>query len=658
MTAQNLATRVAVGTGLPVAVVERIFDRYDFTPQLSSALPRPVRARRLRIAGVRSVEPLGKFDSLIEFGPGLTVLAADNLRGKTSVLELLTWCLRGSPRSGLQGVVRSWLNRLDCDAVVAGRCLGFRLTLNGGDLVSARVLSASDCDSLIGVDAAQPDRGVVEILDATDEASFATMVESLMMELLNLERLESTSNRSESGRAVYGWPAYFGALYLPPGGEPALLGDAVVGGLPGRLLQVFLDLPSAALLTRMKAVRDQLTEADRAAEADAAKLRLLLDEQRHGALVELEAVRGEFANAGSPASTAALVRTVSERTASAVLAEASVGQARDTFELLRWQRRRDEKRLNDVREHQAARLLFHALDPQVCPRCESPISPQRRDDERLHAICAVCTEPAVNGAADSQQQMAAQQEAEWRLRASRNAEQAAKVKYDEAAEYAKEQRQALADAERALAEAQAAGTRDPRRTLIDRITRLEGAVAALESVRTPAPRDGHDDVRTVLDAAVAILTEEQAATSDDLFGELNTNIADLARSFGFRNLDRVAADRAGRLQVYKTGGPREWFRTQSPGERLRLRIAVIVALLRIGHRHGIATHPGLLMIDSPRSEEVQDDDAVALLTALEQLCIDMPGLQILVTTADEALVRETLTRSTIITPAGRGQPLW
>jgi hypothetical protein len=83
-----------------------------------------------------------------------------------------------------------------------------------------------------------------------------------------------------------------------------------------------------------------------------------------------------------------------------------------------------------------------------------------------------------------------------------------------------------------------------------------------------------------------------------------------------------------------------------------------VALLRIGHRHGIATHPGLLMIDSPRSEEVQDDDAVALLTALEQLCVDMPGLQILVTTADEALVRETLTRSTIIAPAGPGQPLW
>jgi ABC-type ATPase involved in cell division len=89
-----------------------------------------------------------------------------------------------------------------------------------------------------------------------------------------------------------------------------------------------------------------------------------------------------------------------------------------------------------------------------------------------------------------------------------------------------------------------------------------------------------------------------------------------------------------------------------------LRIAVVVALLRIGHRHGIATHPGLLLIDSPRAEEVQDHDAVALLAALERLCIETPGLQILVTTADEDLVHRALTESTVIAPPGPGQPLW
>src|SRR5690348_15391803 len=132
MTVDSLDTRVAIRSGVPLPTVERIFDEQGFAPELSGAFPRPVQVRRLRIAGTRSVPPLGPFDSEMRFGPGLTVLAADNLRGKTSVFELLTWCLRGSPRSGLQGVVRTWLSRLDCDAVVAGRALGFRLTIEAG----------------------------------------------------------------------------------------------------------------------------------------------------------------------------------------------------------------------------------------------------------------------------------------------------------------------------------------------------------------------------------------------------------------------------------------------------------------------------------------------------------------------------------------------
>jgi len=641
---------------MPLPIVERVFDKHGFAPELSGGLPRPVHLRRLRIIGTRSVPPHGPFDRELRFGPGLTVLAADNLRGKTSILELLTWCLRGSPRSGLQGVVRSWLSRLECDAVVAGRALGFRLTIKAGELTEGWVLSAAEADRLAGVDTAQPDSGITEILRAADQDGFSTMVEALMMELLHLERLESTSSRTGTGKATYGWPAYFGALYLPPGGEPALLGDVVIGGLAGRLLQVFLDLPSAALLTRIKAARDQLAEADRTAEADATRMRQLLDGQRRTVLAHLEAARAEFGALHEQPATATLVRTVSELNEAAIGAQASLREARETYELLRWQRQNDEKRLNDVREHQAARLLFHALDPKVCPRCEAPISPERRTAERTRAVCAVCTESIGHGP-DPQQAAAAEQEAHWRLTASRNAEAAALTHRDTTAAYAEEQRQALAAAERALAVAHFGEATDHRRELVNRIARLEGAVAALEALPVPA-EDRHDDVRAVLDAAVGILTEDQETASDQLFGELNAYVAELARSFGFRNLDHVVVDRAGRLQVFKTGGPREWFRTQSPGERLQLRIAVVAALLRIGHRHGIATHPGLLFIDSPRSEEVQDEDAVALLTALERLCVETPGLQILVTTADERLVRRSLTRSTIIAAPGPGQPLW
>jgi hypothetical protein len=196
-----------------------------------------------------------------------------------------------------------------------------------------------------------------------------------------------------------------------------------------------------------------------------------------------------------------------------------------------------------------------------------------------------------------------------------------------------------------------------RAALTDRIARLEGALSVLAP-----PREAPDGVggvdRVVLDAAVDVLEAEMTQAGEELFADLNNQVVALARDFGMRDLNRVELDRAGRLQVFKTGGPREWFTHQSPGERLRLRIALVVALLRVGTARGIATHPGLLLIDSPKAEEVQDHDAAALLTALERLCAGTPGLQVMLTSVDERLVRRVLTNARIIAPLAAGQPLW
>ena len=50
----------------------------------------------------------------------------------------------------------------------------------------------------------------------------------------------------------------------------------------------------------------------------------------------------------------------------------------------------DEKALNSLRETAAASALFHGLDPQFCPRCETPISSRRRLQEQESHQCAVC----------------------------------------------------------------------------------------------------------------------------------------------------------------------------------------------------------------------------------------------------------------------------
>ncbi|MYS79184.1 hypothetical protein [Embleya scabrispora] len=110
----------------------------------------------------------------------MTGLVAANLRGKSSVLELVTWCLRGEPKK-LRNTVRRWLRQVDLDTVIADRVVGFRLSLVDGQLTSAVVLAAPTLEVLADVRKADPGRDVVALLRASSAESYADQVRSLMM---------------------------------------------------------------------------------------------------------------------------------------------------------------------------------------------------------------------------------------------------------------------------------------------------------------------------------------------------------------------------------------------------------------------------------------------------------------------------------------------
>ncbi|GAB3690425.1 hypothetical protein [Saccharopolyspora tripterygii] len=64
-------------------------------------------------------------------------------------------------------------------------------------------------------------------------------------------------------------------------------------------------------------------------------------------------------------------------------------------------RQADERSLHDVEEKGVAQVLFHGLEPHSCPRCDTPISEQRRREERERHRCAVCTSDLSAAAPES-----------------------------------------------------------------------------------------------------------------------------------------------------------------------------------------------------------------------------------------------------------------
>ncbi|MGW8882160.1 ATP-binding protein, partial [Streptomyces mirabilis] len=252
----------------------------------------------MRMAGLRtgSLEP-GPFDTTFRFGAGLTALVASNLRGKTSVLELITWCLRGTPRD-LQSGVRNWIRHLDLDIVVAGQPLGFRLDCIDGEIVRAQVLTGPDIGSLETARTPDDTGQITALITAGSAESYAQHIQAFMLDRFDLRPLRNTLN--ETGTQAHGWPAYYGAIYLPAGGDKVLLGDQMMGGLPGRLLQVFLDLLAAATLTRVSAAHDVRSSTVKRREADAHDAFQQRREERERKESELREARARLAALPGP----------------------------------------------------------------------------------------------------------------------------------------------------------------------------------------------------------------------------------------------------------------------------------------------------------------------------------------------------------------------
>lgn len=650
-----LEERIAAQAKVPVEDVRYVFAEYGLPLVVSPALPRSLRLHRMRVAGVRTgeVQP-GEFDTTLSFSSGLTALVASNFRGKTSVLELVTWCLRGSPKD-LKKRVRGWLRHVDLDATVAGQPMAFRLDLTDGEIASAVVLTGPDTDALKLVRAPDPARGITPLLRASTPESYAEQVAVLMLRRMDLQSLVNSFKGTST--KTHGWPAYFGAVYLPAGGNETLLGDVSMDGLPGRLLQVFLDLPAAAALTRVKAVRDvRLAErkartdaavgeaAERASERERLEADLARAEERLAGLAPF--AEGEESLVDLAQDAVRLAREVAD-------AQDVWDEASQLFRRARAARQRDAKLLNDVTESATARLLFHGLDPTSCPRCDKAIDEERRQQERHARACAVCAREVTDDN-DGPQEIA--DEAQARLELGTEAERDAKAELKQAEDAVDRLTGELGSVQESLRRAQSAADLPARLAAREDVLRLQGALSVFREP-DPVPEDPAEArAIKVLTSAAKILDKDSKIAADALFKEINEEIAALATLFGVDSVESVAIDRAARLKIKPVGSEQEWFSDQTPGGRLRLRIAVAIALLRVGAAQGVSTHPGLLLIDSPKSEEVQPADAEKLLKELAAVAAES-GLQVVITTADFDLVQAALPDENVL-KAKSGASLW
>lgn len=617
--------------------LETIAEKANLSPEQAST-----RLRRRGIVPDRAARPArsfvieqitfsgkkkGKTTDAIDFewkglGPGVWAVTSEiNLRGKSTVLEVALWCLRGSTKN-LQDDVRGWLSHVSLHFAVDEE--RYRIVF---DLI--------DGEPNGQLERKAPDDRYYPFESFTSDEGFALVMARFMMDALDLDILPSMQGgENDKGVVEHGWLALSNVFYL--GGEHNfLLADTQMGGLPARMLQLYVGLPWASTkifaTTAKKELEQNRKKMDRAVQssrANAEVARTRLEGQ-------IEAARKDIADLPTETTTAEALkqageavalatRKLSELQARAVKAQAEASQVREAA-------LQDEKAVRNLRETIVATQFFNGLNPECCPRCETKVAAVRVKAEASELACSLCAETIPEERFEDVSESL--ETAEIRAAASKTAAERTNADSNAATAAVNDASAALTEAQSHLNDLVKGADFAARRNAELELARLEGALK--ERSILPAEVNVDPD-ETLISIAEKETTRAYNTGRTDILDALNAEILPLGRQLGIEALESVTLRSNASLLIRK-GGADTSFTKVTPGERLRLRLATAIALLRVGRRLGIGRHPGLLIIDSPGKEEVAMVNLEALLSELRKIAEEMDGLQVIVagTNADK-----------------------
>jgi hypothetical protein len=635
---------------------------------INLAKPFPARrefvVRHLYCDGIKSgaADSQGPFTFRAAFGPGSWAIASTiNDCGKSSLLWALSFALRGE---GFSGFVRPatvpWFSYVRADIEVGGAAASVRLTFDRPGRPSVRLLAGESIDNLVALQDREEEAPGVWLAAAAGPDGTKALIDRFMLERLGLRPLsvwkaepgapKNADGNRDSVEETHRWASFFYAIALNSANDSLLLGPTTTGQLPVRLMQIFLDVPFVAELTQLTTESRKDTQevnriARRASEDETARQQQTEPLRRALAAAEdrLGALRAE-----QPDLTA-LLHEAEVAAARLASSQSTHEAAQEQHGAARKARLTDQRRARRAAQSSAARLLLGALDPEACPRCDHPIEEDRKEVEDAQHLCSMCTNPLPDLQEDSEARAETMKKLEERVNASLKAEQTAHEAVQLASAVLDVDRAAHLQAQERLQQAQSSQWHAAFEAAQREVYQLQGALSvATRSIGAIGPavddyltanaagnqqQPGPDEA--VLAAAIDVLTQTVAARSRALFTELNKEIVTIAQNLGVRDLTSVSLALNGNVNA-KRSGAKHRFSAFSPAERLRIRIAAVVAMIVVGRRQGIMSHPGLLLIDAPTAEELAPEYIHRALKTLYDAGA-MPGMQVLITSLEKEL---------------------
>ncbi|MCJ2872933.1 hypothetical protein JUM41_01660 [Rhizobium pusense] len=543
-----------------------------------------------------------------------------NLRGKTSILNVIRWSLTG--KRSVRDDMLGWFERIRIEFVLDGRT--FRVDVINAHEAEGRILRIVD------------DRELV-ISDFWDDPSFEAAMGDFFMQELGLQPIINHADRDgKSVEVPHGWNWLFTSMLIEPN-PAATFGSQGIAGMPTRMMQMFMGLPWANTTNDIMAAQGRL--ATKTAQADA--LTAGIQKRTQDRIAELK--RQREAAASKPRVDTSDIRIK--------LRQASDGFSRLEAKLRALQQSlkiveddagaailaHDESRrsLQALKEGVAAGYVFRTLRPICCPSCDETFSPERERERQGEHLCMVCGTPDVE-AEDSTDALQKAEAAVKVANAERSRQQKRLSELRSQIEKTEKDRttseQEFSALEKAFADAKPED--DPRLTIM----LIEAQLKELEVLAaSSAAGDDTAEEAKILKVAETVTKSIYHDEQGRVLNLVSDVALDYAQRFGIESLSELQINGAGQMRLVKRGTPTS-FRHQTDGEKARLKVAATLAMLKVSEREGVGRHTGLLLIDSPKSNEMIDKDYAMLMQGLSSLTEELKSIQIIFTGIAQPIV--------------------
>jgi len=598
--------KVAQSANRTVDDVQAVLARHNIVDSPTPPASRPLRLKKLAFSGEKRIHTdVAPFS--FDWEPqelGVNVIATDrNLVGKSSIFQAMLWALRGEPKS-LTTTVQGWVQQVLAEFQAGDRHIRIQFG------ITENVPRGS-------IDLLNKDGSNTYSLPFSSAEVFKSHMNSVMLDALALEPIATSRDVPSQEKTVMysdGWAAYTGA-FLFDSDSSALIGEHTGSDLAQRLLQVFLGIPWATTLFQARAAKRVTESLVQTRKRKLGQLGTQSVDQLHARLTE---IRQQITNGTARENALAQLEEVRKKyeqlsldvshlkaATTAVDAEVAAG----TEELFGRKRA-----LLEIEEEMAASRFLGRLSPTCCPRCTQAFATSRLQTERISGECSVCLTQVEPGTAvdfDALKVTAKKDVTKFEKVLATVTAKAQELKRD-----FEKARKDLETAAEQLAKLSASGTAQEEQKLRLEAARLEGMLEAVSKlVQTDT---GEEADLAVLTAATDVAKEEVELAAEAVLERSGDLIRDLVQRLGMLDVEKVVLKRSASLEVHK-GGSQSTFTKLSPGERLRVRIATVIALLQASQQFGAGRHPGLLVIDSPAKEEMADANVEEMLAALAEL---------------------------------------